>query len=341
MRAARLHGIGELRIEDVPAPGDPADGWVRCRVTAAGICGSDLHNYRTGMWISRVPSTPGHELAGIVTAMGAGVTGLAEGDAVVADSRIFCGTCPACRAGRHNLCASLGFVGEVCDGGFAEEVVLPARLLHKVDPALDPAVAATAEPLAVALHAVRRLGAGAGDPVLVAGCGPIGGLAALLLRDIGAGPVLIADRNPDRLALVAEVTGAEPVSLAGDLTGHPAIFHAIEATGSVHALATVIDRVAAGARIALVGIFHGRLDIDPNLIVERELSLEGCSAFVGELPEAIAMLPRLAPSIRRLIDAEIAIEAIPEAYRRLLAGEAKGLKTIVRPDLLPPGPEPG
>lgn len=337
MRAARLHGIGELRIEDVPSPGDPAEGWVRCRVTAAGICGSDLHNYRTGMWISRAPSTPGHELAGIVTAVGAGVAGFAEGDAVVADSRVFCGTCPACRAGRNNLCASLGFVGEVCDGGFAEEVVLPARLLHKVDPELDPAVAATAEPLAVALHAVRRVGAGPGDPVLVAGCGPIGGLTALVLRDIGAGPVLVADRNRDRLALVAEVTSAEPVSLDGDpasyLAGHPAVFHAVEATGSVHALAAVIDRVAPGARIALVGIFHGKLDIDPNRIVERELSLEGCSAFAGELPDAIAMLPRLAPAIRRLIDAEIAIEAIPEAYRRLLAGEAKGLKTIVRPDL--------
>ena len=138
MRAARLHGIGELRIEDVPSPGDPAEGWVRCRVTAAGICGSDLHNYRTGMWISRAPSTPGPARAGIVPAGGAGGAGFAEGDAVVADSRVFCGTCPACRAGRHNLCASLGFVGEVCDGGFAEEVVLPARLLHKVDPELDP-----------------------------------------------------------------------------------------------------------------------------------------------------------------------------------------------------------
>jgi|FEC22Drversion2_1045045.scaffolds.fasta_scaffold00023_14 (R,R)-butanediol dehydrogenase/meso-butanediol dehydrogenase/diacetyl reductase len=333
MRAARLHGIGDLRVEDIPTPGEPAEGWVRCRVTAAGICGSDLHNFRTGQWISRSPSVPGHELAGIVTAIGAGVSGLAEGDAVVADSRFFCGACPACIAGRHNLCATLGFVGEVCDGGFAEEVVLPARLLHKVDPGLDPAIAATAEPLAVALHAVHRLGCGPGDPVLIAGCGPIGGLVALLLRDMGAGRILIADRNHHRLASVADAAAAEPVSLDGDASALPPVRHAVEATGSVHLLPNLIDRVDAGARIALVGIFHGRLDLDPNLIVERELSLEGCSVFADELPEAIAMLPRLAPAIRRMIDTEIAIEDLPEAYRRLLAGEAKGLKTIVRPHL--------
>lgn len=338
MRAARLHGIGDLRIEDIPSPGDPAEGWVRCRVTAAGICGSDLHNFRTGQWISRSPSVPGHELAALVMATGPGVQGLSEGDTVVADSRFFCGVCPACTAGRYNHCAALGFVGEVCDGGFAEEVALPARLLHKVDRAIDPAVAATAEPVAVALHAIRRLGASAGETVLVAGCGPIGGLAALLLRDMGAGRILVADRNPDRLACVAELAAAEPVSLDGDASDLPPVHHAVEATGSAVVLSDLIHRVAAGARIALIGIFHGRLDLDPNLIVERELALEGCSAFAGEFPEALAMLPRLAPTIRRLIGAEITIEDIPEAYRRLLAGEAKGLKTIVRPALPRPCP---
>ncbi|TKD44940.1 MAG: dehydrogenase, partial [Mesorhizobium sp.] len=189
MKAARLHAAGDLRVEDVPSPGEPAPGWVRLRVTAAGICGSDLHNFRTGQWISRVPSVAGHEFAGEVTAVGAGVSQLASGDRVIADSRFWCGECPACRAGLHNVCARLGFVGEVCDGGFAEETELPARLLLRHDPALDPAIAAMAEPLAVALHAVRRLSAPAGVPVLIAGCGPIGGLAALLLSRHGERPV--------------------------------------------------------------------------------------------------------------------------------------------------------
>ncbi|WP_292133871.1 alcohol dehydrogenase catalytic domain-containing protein, partial [Mesorhizobium sp.] len=207
MKAARLYGPGDLRVEDIAPPGVPGAGWVKLRVDAAGICGSDLHNFRTGRWISRSPSTAGHELTGTVTAIGAGVDAFAVGDRVVADSRFWCGDCAQCHGGRRQLCASLGFVGEVCDGGFAEQAVLPARLLHIIDAGLDERVAAMAEPLAVALHAVRRLPKTAGS-VLVVGCGPIGGLAALLLSRTFAGTVLVADRNQARSARVSQVTGA-------------------------------------------------------------------------------------------------------------------------------------
>lgn len=95
MRAVRLHGIGDLRVEDVLPPGAPEPGWARLKVLAAGICGSDLHNFRTGQWISRTPSTPGHELAGEVTAIEADAEELAIGDHVVADSRFWCGMCAA------------------------------------------------------------------------------------------------------------------------------------------------------------------------------------------------------------------------------------------------------
>ncbi|RWE34791.1 MAG: dehydrogenase, partial [Mesorhizobium sp.] len=199
MKAARLYGPGDLRIEDVAAPGVPDAGWAKLRIDAAGICGSDLHNFRTGQWISRSPSTAGHELTGTVIALGEGVDTIAVGDRVVADSRFWCGDCAQCRAGKRHLCAALGFVGEICDGGFAEQALLPARLLHVIDAGLDERVAAMAEPLAVALHAVRRLPKTVGS-VLVVGCGPIGGLAALLLSRTFAGTVLVADRNQARCA---------------------------------------------------------------------------------------------------------------------------------------------
>jgi (R,R)-butanediol dehydrogenase/meso-butanediol dehydrogenase/diacetyl reductase len=329
MKAARLHAAGDLRVEDVPSPGEPEPGWVRLRVTAAGICGSDLHNFRTGQWISRAPSIVGHEFAGEVLAVGAGVSQLARGDRVVADSRFWCGECPACRAGRHNVCARLGFVGEVCDGGFAEETALPARLLLRHDSALDPAITAMAEPLAVALHAVRRLSAPAEAPVLVAGCGPIGGLAALLLSRLGEGPVLVADRNAARADLVAEVTGASVVALDA-LPGDLNLRHAIDATGSVLVMAGLLDLMAGGGTLALVGISHDRLDLDPNLLVEREIALVGCHAFADELAPAVAMLGDLAPALSRFVGEEIGIDDIPDAYQRLIAGAGGGLKTIVR-----------
>ncbi|MCQ8875211.1 zinc-binding dehydrogenase [Mesorhizobium sp. LMG17149] len=333
MKAARLYGPGDLRIEDIATPGVPDAGWVKFKVDAAGICGSDLHNFRTGQWISRSPSTAGHELTGTVTAIGAGVDAFAIGDRVVADSRFWCGDCAQCHGGRRHLCASLGFVGEVCDGGFAEQAVLPARLLHIIDAGLDERVAAMAEPLAVALHAVRRLPKTAGS-VLVVGCGPIGGLAALLLSRTFAGTVLVADRNQARSARVSQVTGARIVDLNRDAvaaaTANAPLLAAIEATGSVAALNQLLGVVDSGGTIAMVGIFHGRLDIDPNTLVEREIGLLGCHAFADELPEAVRMLGELSEPLLALIDQEIGLDDIPAAYERLLAGHSDGLKTIIR-----------
>lgn len=333
MKAARLHGAGDLRVEDIAAPGVPDAGWVKLRVDAAGICGSDLHNFRTGQWISRAPSTAGHELTGTVVAVGEGVGTVAMGDRVVADSRFWCGECVQCRAGRRHLCTSLGFVGEVCDGGFAEEALLPARLLHVIDPALDERVAAMAEPLAVALHAVRRLPKTAGA-VLVVGCGTIGGLAALLLSRTFGGKVLVTDRNRARCERVAGATGATIVDLDREAiaaaTGGAPLLAAVEATGSIAALNQLLGVLGSGASVALVGIFHGRLDIDPNMLVEREIALLGCHAFADELPDAIGMLADLSGPLIGLIDREIGLDDVPAAYERLLAGQGDGLKTIIR-----------
>lgn len=334
MKAARLYAAGDIRVEDIDIPGPLAPGWVRVAVTAAGICGSDIHNFRTGQWITRSPSVAGHEFAGVVTEVGAGVHAFASGDTVVADSRFWCGECPACQSGRHNICDHLGFVGEICDGGFAEQAALPERLLVRYDPALDPAIAAMAEPLAVALHAVRRQAVPAGEPVLVIGCGPIGGLAALLLSRLHDGPVLVCDRNADRARLVAGVTGALGVTLdtesLGDVLSGQVLRHALDATGHIDVLMRAIALLGGGGSLTLVGITHGRIELDPNTLVEREIALIGCHAFTDELPEAVAMLPGLAPALVKLIDREITIDAMPQAYARLLAGNVTGLKTIVR-----------
>jgi (R,R)-butanediol dehydrogenase/meso-butanediol dehydrogenase/diacetyl reductase len=334
MKAARLYAAGDIRVETIDPPGALDPGWVRVAVTAAGICGSDLHNFRTGQWISRSPSVAGHEFAGVVTEVAADVSGFAIGDTVVADSRFWCGECASCRSGRRNVCVNLGFIGEVCDGGFAEETVLPARLLVKHDPALGASVAAMAEPLAVALHAVRKLAVPSGEPVLVVGCGPIGGLAALLLSRLHDGPLLVADRNVARAALVAEVTGAVMVDLdagaIGSVLGGGILRYALDATGNITVLRSVLDLLGGGGSLALVGITHGRIDLDPNELVEREISLIGCHAFAGELPEAVGMLPDLAGALSRLIDREITLGDVPDAYGRLLGGEVAGLKTIIR-----------
>jgi (R,R)-butanediol dehydrogenase/meso-butanediol dehydrogenase/diacetyl reductase len=328
MKAAKLYAAGDLRVEDIPAPGKPVPGSVLLNVLAAGICGSDIHNYRTGQWLTDTPRVAGHEFAALVVEAAGDAPGFTPGDLVVADSRYWCGECENCRTGRRNLCKRLGFVGEVCDGGFAPFAVLPERLLVKAPGDLDPVAAAMAEPLAVALHAIRRLRVPNGQPVLVAGCGPIGGLIALLLSRLHDGPILIADRNAARLDLVAAETGAEVCDLEA---GASRVRHAFDATGSVAVVEGLVKGIDGGGGICLVGISHGAFPLDPNLLVEREIALIGSHAFADELPEAVGMLRDLSSSLLRFVDREYEIGDTVAAYQRAIRGEATGLKMILRP----------
>ena len=334
MRAVRLHSVGELRVEQISPIGAPLAGEVKIRVRAAGICGSDLHNYRTGRWISKLPVTPGHELAGEVTELGEGVTALHAGDLVVADSRVPCGKCLACQLGRENTCESLGYVGEVRDGGFAEFVNLPAARLLKVPEGVPPRIAALSEPLGVALHLIRRLAPEKGQPILIAGAGPVGGLATIALEHLGFGPLLIIERNASRGALVASLTGAQviaadPATIADACRGQPPF--AIEATGSADILSLLIRVLAGGGRLALVGLFHGTCSVDWNPIIEKEIDLVGCSVFQDEQRRALDLLKVLSDRLEAVISTPLALEDVPAEYVCLLDGQSPFLKSVICP----------
>lgn len=325
MRAVRLHGVKDLRVEEIDAPKAPGPHEVTLSVAMAGICGSDLHNFKTGAWISRAPSVAGHEFTGIVTALGAQVSHVAPGDRVIVDSRHTCGTCPACLSGRAQVCAKLGFLGEVIDGGFAESVTIPARNVLRAAEVPDRHLA-LAEPLAVALHALNRLQP-QGD-VVIAGCGPIGGLIALLASTMGHHP-RVMDINAARAALVAEATGGEVVQAPGGF------LHAVDTTGHPAVIAGLLDRIEGCGRLALVGIGQAAQVIDPVKLVEREITLLGCHAFGDELAEVNRLLPILSPRLDAFIAEEIPLQDVPAAYARHLGGAVKGLKTLIRCDQPP------
>jgi (R,R)-butanediol dehydrogenase/meso-butanediol dehydrogenase/diacetyl reductase len=335
MRAVRLHGIGDIRVESIPLPGAPAAGEVCLRIRAAGICGSDLHNFRTGQWISRTPVVPGHEFAAEVLQVGSGVSGFSPGDLVVADSRVSCARCAACRAGTPNVCVTLGYVGEVCDGGFAERVNLPAARLLRVPPGVSARVAALAEPLGVALHVIRRLEPARGVPLLVAGAGPIGGLAAILLNHLGYGPLGILERHAARALQITLLSGAVRVegsaAAVRSFAGAAGLGQAIEATGSQAMLSLLVESLAGRGRLAMVGLFHGQPQIAANALVERELDVRGCSVFCDEQREVLPLLQVLAPALEQVISPAIALEDLPAAYQRLLDGDSPYLKTLVTP----------
>jgi (R,R)-butanediol dehydrogenase/meso-butanediol dehydrogenase/diacetyl reductase len=335
MRAVRLYGVGDLRYEQVAPPGSLAVDSIRLKVRAAGICGSDLHNFRTGQWISRVPIIPGHEFAAEVLEIGSEVAGFCPGDLVVADSRVSCGACPACLANRPNVCVRMGYVGEVCDGGFAEIVSLPAHRVLHVPAAVPPNVAALSEPLGVALRVIRRLDPPRNAPILIAGAGPIGGLAAILLNHLDYGPLAIVERNANRATLVSSISGAISVAASSsdvrEFAGPEGLRYAIEATGSQAMLTFLLGSLSGGGRLAMVGLFTGDPVANANAIVERELEIRGCSVFCDEQREIMPMLPTLAEKLEPVLSPAVMLEDLPGEYAHLLGGGSAFLKTIVQP----------
>jgi (R,R)-butanediol dehydrogenase/meso-butanediol dehydrogenase/diacetyl reductase len=334
MQAVRLHGVGELRVEDLAPIGAPSAGEVKIKVLAAGICGSDLHNFQTGRWISKLPVTPGHELAGEVIELGSSVTRLRRGDLVVADSRVACGVCLACTAGRENTCERLGYVGEVCDGGFAEFVNLPATRVLRVPLGVSPRIAALSEPLGVALHLIRRLAPERGQPILIAGAGPVGGLATIALDHLGFGPLFVIERNVARGALITSLTGArivaaELATIQDVCNGRPRF--SIEATGSAVVLSLLVNVLADGGRLGLVGLFHGEASVDWNRVIEKEIDIVGCSVFQDEQLHAVDLLGALSAKLEQIISAPLALQDVPAEYERLLAGRSSSLKSVVCP----------
>jgi len=330
MKVVRLYAKNDLRVEDIEAPPVLAPRAVRVRVLAAGICGSDIHNFRTGQWISRSPSTAGHEFSGVVTEIGNSVSSLGVGDRVVADSRVVCGECRNCSEGYPQICEKMGFVGEVVDGGFAEEVVLDCGLLHRVDGSADERVLAMAEPTAVALHTLKRLAAPQGTAILIVGCGPIGAICAILARHRGHS-LLLADKSADRANLVARLTDGRVIDLqaSGDAASLPRF--AIDATGSPAVVSHLVRIMPGGGAIALVGLGSGDLGISASLLVEKEIRLTGCHAFNDELPDAIKACRDYSSDLAAIVEAEITLDDVPRAYETIIAGRSKAPKTIIRP----------
>src|SRR5437773_8767976 len=224
MRAALCRGVGRLVVQDVPRP-TPGPGEVVVRVRNCGICGSDLHWYHDQMMIPSV--CPGHEIAGEVAEVGAGVTALRPGDPVALEGIASCGGCRYCLAGDYQRCLAIGFVGLTIPGGFAEYVSAPARHCFAVPAGVDLATAALSEPLGVAVHAVRLAGLAIGERVLVLGAGTIGLMAVIAARAGGAGEILVVARRPQQreaaLALGADrVVGEDAASgLLGDALEAP------------------------------------------------------------------------------------------------------------------------
>src|SRR5262245_8909796 len=296
MRAAIMDGPGAMRVGDWETPRAGA-GEVLVSVGATGICAGDMYIYRGTNPYAKYPVIGGHEIAGTVAAIGAGVVGIAPGERVVVEPFIGCRSCYPCRVGKPNCCANLQIIGVHRPGGFAEYVAAPAQNIHKLPAGLSFAFASFAEPVAIGVQACRRGAVGAGEYVLILGCGPIGLALIEVARARGARPVAV-DVLPERLesarALGGEVLLADESLLANVLDqtaggGAPVV---IEATGNVKAMEQTVDLVASGGRIVIVGLVKQGVGVTfPGLdFTRKEMTIVGSRASVGCFPESIELL---------------------------------------------------
>ena len=330
MRALQLVAPSELAVVDLPQP-QPGPGEVRLRVKACGICGSDLHGMDGSSGRRIPPLVMGHEASGIVDAVGEGVSAWQAGDRVTFDSTVWCGECGYCREGRVNLCDSRQVVGVACaefrrDGAFAEYVTVPQRILHRLPDRLSFEEAAFAEPVGVALHAVRRAGQMSGTTVLVVGAGLIGLLIVQALKRAGAAKVLAVDLDEGRLTLAREL-GADETAIGGPGLAPFEVDVAMEVVGAAPTVDFAIRSVRKGGRVVLVGNLAPNVPLPLQVVVTRELDVLGSCAIAGEYPEALEAIASGSIRVRPLISAAVDLEDGIDAFAKAKAPGA--LKVLV------------
>ncbi|HEY6799795.1 MAG TPA: alcohol dehydrogenase catalytic domain-containing protein [Agromyces sp.] len=327
MPASVLHAVGDLRVDEKPVP-EPALGEVLIRVAVCGVCGSDATEFGRGLVLARPPVTLGHEFAGIVEAVGAGVTSPAVGATVVCGAGVACGECKPCRQGRTNLCRSYTTIGFHHDGGLAGYVTAPADIVLDVtDSGLQLDTLGLTQPMAIGVHSVRRSGLRAGQDAVIVGVGGIGAFVTFAAAATGA-RVLVVDLNDDRLELATRL-GAAATLKAGsaslsdrlDELGMDADVY-FEVSGSAPGLASVLEAAKPGSTIVPIGIQRGEPALPLGRWTLNEYTIIGTVAhvFADDFPEAVRLLGTRADW------SDLAHEVIPlglvvdEALQPLLEG---------------------
>ncbi|WP_316192442.1 MULTISPECIES: L-idonate 5-dehydrogenase [unclassified Bradyrhizobium] len=338
MRAVVIHAPKDLRIDSFPDSA-PAAGQVRVQIANGGICGSDLHYYHHGGFGTvriQQPMALGHEIAGVVAAVGAGATELAEGMRVAVNPSLPCGHCAYCREGLRNQCLEMRFMGSAMrnphvQGGFREFVTVEASQVVPIAPTLSLAEAAMAEPLSVCLHAAHQAGSLLGKRVLVTGCGPIGALSVLVARYGGAAEIVVTDIADAPLAFAKELGAShvlnvahEPAALEPWRAGKGTFDVLFEASGNQAALRSALDVMRPGGVIVQLGL-GGEMTLPLNTLVTKELQLRGTFRFDREFALALKLMGEGLIDVKPLITASLPFEQAVAAFE-LASDRAQSMK---------------
>jgi len=342
MQALLLEEYKKLDVVQMPEP-EIAANEVLVRVRACGICGSDIHGYDGSTGRRIPPLVMGHEAAGIVERVGAGVRSFAPGDRVTFDSTIYCGQCFYCSRGEVNLCDNRQVLGVSPGsyrrhGAFAEFVAVPQHIVYRLPDSLGFERAAMIEAVSVAVHAVGLTPVHLGDTAVVVGTGMIGLLAVQALRLAGCAEVIAVDLSESRLALAREAGATATLKADTDVAaavlehteGRGAAI-AVECVGTEKPVRTAIACVRKGGAVTLVGNVAPQISMPLQEVVTRQIRLQGSCASSGEYPAIIKLMASGAIRVDPLISAVAPLEEGPQWFDRLYRGEPGLMKVILRP----------
>ncbi len=343
MKALRIHGPLDMRLEEVPIP-TLGDDQVLVRVEAVGICATDIELYDGRMpyirqGLTRLPLTPGHEWSGTVERTGAKAQGVKAGDRVVGDISLGCGQCATCLRGAYHLCEHRTELGVInADGGFAEFLRTYARHTYAVPPGLSSEEAAFAEPAATCLNGLERTGVRAGDRAAVFGAGVIGFLTAQMCRCMGVAAVVLIARSSVH-ARTAQELGITLVDstrvdiqkeVPGILGGRPEVVS--ECTGNPDVLNDAVHLTAPGGRINALSITGSpTIGVDIDYLVTRDITMVGSLASPNSFPGALKLLGSGAVQVRPLISKTYPLKDAVEAFDYVRLKSEPRIKVLVTP----------
>jgi L-iditol 2-dehydrogenase len=333
MRAARLIEPGRMEVVVVPKPVCGSDDLL-VRVEACGICGSDRHMFR-GEYPTAWPVTLGHEFAGIIEAVGPGVTGFAPGERVTGDPNIACGQCRFCREGRPNLCENLTAIGVQRDGGFAEYVLVPAGQAAKLPAGLNPLHGAFTEPVSCCLHAIDVARIPKGGSVLILGGGVIGLLMVQLALQAGAGTVAVATRQAPRRQLSLTLGATHAIDPASSDVGFEAMLPGgaevvIECAGVPATFEQSLRLCRRGGTVVVFGVVAQgeKAVVLPFDLLTRELRIESAWLNPRTYRRAAELIASGTLALDKLVTRTITLDEVPGAIGR--APEFGEIKLVMR-----------
>jgi L-idonate 5-dehydrogenase len=340
--AATLFGPEDLRMIEHPLD-KLAEGMVRLRFGAGGICGSDMHYFRharTGDFVVKSPLVLGHEISGEVVEIAGSAANLKLGDRVAVNPSRWCGHCVACREGRQNLCENIYFMGSASktphmQGGFANYFdAIPAQCV-KIPDHVSYQAAALAEPLAVCLHAVARAGNIEGKRGIIFGAGPIGLLTMLAARRAGMTDITVADIAPAPLAFATRLGASHVENVAAGEEGLKAQAAsrpydvAFEVSGTAAGLASAIGIIRRGGVVVQIGnLPGGQIPVPANAVMAKEIDLRGSFRFGLEFMTAVELIADGSVDVLSLVTAERPLSTAPDALR-LALDRSQSVKVVL------------